>query len=397
MLPLAWLVALAGTIDVVWNRVAVVALEDEDLALALQRTGTIWRNLGGVAGIVATTFGFWVYLRMAGFAGPLRRVQVAALAGLLLPALVLSALAGGDTLPGAVVLVAIGVGNTIVVLLGVVAGGYLRSPYREGVWGGALASMLVLILLVAATFDAIGAPLTDGSDAASVVFRACRLIGELVWLAAPVVVAFRWARRQRLRLETRIVAAVSLALVLGGALILELNVHPDYHLVAYGAFRLSTLPERAVALYALPIGFSMAVGVAALTTGAADARQIGVYLLTWVAAGFAPRTPIQVVYLLVASLSIARAVQASDPEGKRRAEMPWGEPPKTDTPTKASWPADLVDDGASKAGVAAEPSESDAPTASEIAANESPASETDASPADTAPSDAPAKPPTEET
>lgn len=331
-LPLVWLAALCAVVDLGWNRVAVVALDgmgETDVALWLLRTGPFWRNLAAVSGLVALVTGFWTYFRMAGFAAPLRRVQVAGLAGLLLSGLVLSVALAKESLPSVVVLLAVGVGNALVVLFGVTAGGYFRSPYRAGVWGASLASVLVLVLLVAASLESLQLWLSDGESLASRVtwgaMIACRVGGELVWLSTPLVVA-RWLMPELRGGGSRALGVVLAAAVLSVTLLGERLAHSHSSVLAYGAFRLTLLPEALVGLYALPLAASLGTGASALATGSPAARQVGAYLLLWVAAGFAPRTPIQILYLVLSVVSIARAVQASDPDGRRRANLRWGEP-----------------------------------------------------------------------
>lgn len=362
-LPLVWLAALAAVVDLAWNRVAIVGLggTDDDTALWLLRTGPFWRNLAAVAGLCALVTGLFTYLRMAGFAAPLRRVQVAGLAGLLVPALALAAAVPKESLPSVVVLLTVGVANALVVVFGVTAGGYFKSPYRAGVWGGALVSVLVLVLLVAASMESLQLWLSDGSDLGGKIawglMVGCRVGGELLWLSTPVVVA-RWLLPEVRTPASRAVAAAVALAVVGVAVLGEASRHTDHSVVAYGAFRVQLLSEELVGLYALPVGAVLGVGVATLATGSPLARQVGAYLLLWVAAGFAPRTPIQVLYLTLAIVSIARAVQASDPEGRRRAELRWGqglEPPEPLTVPVADVPAATGETAEPEAGGGAEP------------------------------------------
>lgn len=335
-LPLAGLAAIAATVEVAWNRVALLALRGhDDVALWLLRTGPFWRNLAAVSGLVALGYGLFSFLVMAGFAAPLRRLQVASLGGLLLSGLGLAVVVSKDGLPPPVVLLVVGVGNALVVVLAVAAGGYYRSPYRAGVWGSALASVLVLVLLVASSLESLRLWMSDGSDLGGKIawasMIACRVGGELAWLATPLVVG-RWVWPEIRAAAPRAIALGTLGAACAVALWVALRPHTDLAVIAYSAFRVTLLPEAYVGLYAVPLGAALGVGAAALASSATLTRQVGVYALLWVAAGFAPRTPIQVLYLSLAIVSITRAVQASDPEGRRRAALEWGEPLRGSAP-----------------------------------------------------------------
>ena len=82
--------ALAALVDLVWNRVAVRLVTDDDTGIAWMRAGVFPRNLAAVAGMVALSWSLFVFLRMAGYARLTRRLTLSAVAGLLLPAFLLA-------------------------------------------------------------------------------------------------------------------------------------------------------------------------------------------------------------------------------------------------------------------------------------------------------------------
>ena len=52
-------------------------------------------------------------------------------------------------------------------------------------------------------------------------------------------------------------------------------------------------------------------------------RQLACGALLWLAGGFAPHTPIQLLYLVLGGLLMTRAAQALDPSSEWRDKNPW--------------------------------------------------------------------------
>src|SRR5699024_5635255 len=74
--------------------------------------------------------------------------------------------------------------------------------------------------------------------------------------------------------------------------------------------------------YALPLAMGFAGALVALVRKDTGMRQLGAGMIAWLAAGFAPHTPIQLLYLVLGGLLLARAAQARDPEGAWRPPRP---------------------------------------------------------------------------
>jgi hypothetical protein len=332
--PLAHLAAVMALSDLILNRIAPLAVnmiaDDRSVAVHLLRYGTLPRNAAAVAGVIALAAALFGFLRMAGWASLFRRLQVAGLAGLLFPALLLGLLLPKERVPAPVVLVAVGVGHALVALFGVTVLPYRSAAARRASLAASLTSALVLTLLVAASLEGIQRFLeTPDSLVAKAVWATMagsRLLGELVWCSVPWIALLPGLRR--LLSERRVrVAFLALALVaLVASVIAELKLHPSYSIVAYSAFRLTFLPERWSGLYGLAALLALALAAAGLLSERPLVRQHASAVLLWIACGFAPRSLSQVLYFVLGAAMLSRVAQASDPEGRRRALLPWGAP-----------------------------------------------------------------------
>lgn len=332
--PLALLAALMALADLALNRVAPLVLnmlsDDRAVGVHLLRYGALPRNVAAVAGLVALGATLVGFLRMAGWAGLFRRLQVAGLAGLLFPAFLLGLLLPKERLPPPVVLVAVGVGHAMVALFGVVVLPYRSAIARRASLGASLTSALVLTLLVTASLESVQRFLsTPDSLAAKAIWglmAGSRLAGELVWCAVPWIALLPWLRslwaERRVRVAMVIAAIVAVAL----AGLAQANLHPHYSIVAYSAFRLTFLPERWAGLYGLFALLATGLGVSGLFSERAEVRQHAGAVLLWIACGFAPRSLAQVLYFVLGAAMLSRVAQSTDPEGRRRALLPWGAP-----------------------------------------------------------------------
>jgi hypothetical protein len=241
-----------------------------------------------------------------------------------------------------VVLIAVGVGHAMVALLGITALRYARSPTRAASIATMITSALVLTLLVTsslgavqrflATPDSLPAKITWGVMAGS------RLLGELVWCSVPWIALLPLARalvRERVALAVLIATSV---LGLTFAWLANQELHPNLSIVVYSAFRLTFLDESLSGLYGAFAAPAMALALAACCSRDGTTRQVGAAVLLWIACGFAPRSLAQVLYFVLAAALLSRATQATDPEGRRRALLPWGAPLHP-----PAIPADLAD------------------------------------------------------
>lgn len=329
---LAMLAALAAVADLLLNRIVPLAMNmlASEEAAGLLRFGPWPRNVAAVAGITALGMVLFGFLKMPGFSGLFRRLQIAALAGLLFPALLLGLVLPKERLPAPVVLVAVGVGHALVALFGVVVISYRASVARRPSIAASLTSALVLTLLVTASLETLQRFLeTPESFAAKVVWGVMvgsRLLGECLWCTVPWLALLPWLRSLVRERRAQVALLVFGVVAVGASVAAETLLHPHYALVAYSGFRLTFISERYAGLYGLFALSALALALAAATSSRPVVRQHAVAVLLWIACGFAPRSLSQVLYFVLAAAIFARVTQATDPEGRRRALLPWGAP-----------------------------------------------------------------------
>lgn len=340
------LAALMAILDMVLNRIGPLALHvlGDERAIVLLRIGPFPRNIAAVAGTLSLAIVLFGFLRMAGWSGLLRRLQIAGLSGLLFPSLLIGLFLPKDRMPASVVLIAVGVGHALVALLGVVVIRYGKSATRWASLAAMVTSALVLTLLISSNLEAVQHYLSTGDTWMAkltwTVMMGSRLGGELVWCAVPWIALLPRARALVSERRPMVVLAVSVTLALVLAVMAELILHPNYGIVAYSAFRLTFLGESLAGLYGLFALLAVALATAACASKDAVMRQLGAATVLWIACGFAPRSLAQVLYFVLAAALLSRVTQATDPEGQRRALLPWGAPR-----TPPLVPADLADEG----------------------------------------------------
>jgi hypothetical protein len=327
--PLAIMAGLAALVDLFWNRVAVRLVPDDETGIAWMRAGVFPRNLAAVAAMVALTWSLFGFLRMAGYAGLTRRLALSAVSGLLLPAFLLAMVVQKERVSILVVLIALGMANALAVLVGVGGAAYRAGALRWAVSFATASGALVLVVLVVASVRS----LIEAGLGAPAGFIA-RHGGELAWHAVPLAAGWFVLRpapkgaplSMDRAPDRRAVVAGAIALVLVTALGFygqhELH-HHRFGTLIYGALRLTLLPDSVGALYSLSVGVAAAVAIIGLASGSALRMQVGAAIALWLAAGYAPRAPGQLLDFALAVVLLARASQAVDPEGRRRARYAW--------------------------------------------------------------------------
>jgi hypothetical protein len=328
--PLARMAALMALVDLFWNRIVVrvAASADQDLGISLQRAGVFPRNLAAVAALVALIGGLYTFLRMAGYAGLFRRLSVSSVAGLLMPAFVLAIVIPKERVSILVVVVALAASNLLVVLLGSVAVQYAAGLRR---WASACATAsgaLVLTVLVVASVRSIAE-----SSAAAPIGALAHYGGEVAWHSILVLSLFALFRAHKGASRSEGAPPGRLALGMAGLLVVlilaaslygESRLHAHrFATLVYGALRLTLAPESVAWLNGLPVGIGVAAALVGLFSSSAARVQIGAAAALWLAAGYAPRAPGQLLDFALAGLLLARAAQAASIEGRARARIAW--------------------------------------------------------------------------
>jgi hypothetical protein len=342
------LAAVAATFDLAINRIGVRAMAElaEPLTvLEWMRFGALPRNLTAIAGIFALLAALFSYLRMPGFAPLWVRLPVAMFAGILTPTLTLATFLPRERMAAVLVLFGMFAANALVVLFATAAFSYRNRWLRAGL-GLALAyAVQALIVVVIASVRA----LVQGGFGGPIAYVA-RHGGELAWLLVPIAIApalrpSTWTARDRIAASVGLaVLAIAIALGIGG----EMELHPHYSTVMYGAFRIAALPEEASIVYVAPAAIAFAGGAFGLAGSDPWRRQLGAGLLLWIAGGYAARSPVQLLDTALAIVLFARAAQSADPSGIARARSSWMRAPEPDAEREERAPVAAASESATE-------------------------------------------------
>ena len=313
---LAGLAAAAFLVELLGARFALrieAAREYSELShqqlLQLDTWGAFARNLGAVSALVALGISLADWIRPRPFLSMSLRVGIAAIAGVLLPTLVLATLLPAERTTLVVVLVATGSAHVLTVLFGVGA-----LPWRSA-WAPRLAATGV----VGASFFAFTATvmLVIGSQTlwqhAHPLGMALRRTGEVSFLlAVPLLAATGvpwrqgWLRLLGLALGI-LLSVVAITPVFQGASRLTAESWGD---VLYGATHFELLLEVDPDLYLGWIALVIPLGVGALFSAKPRDQQKGLAALLLMAGGFAPTTPGTVIPMIVGASLACRALIA---------------------------------------------------------------------------------------
>jgi hypothetical protein len=333
--PLARLAAIAALVDFVWNRIAVrvMAVVAHETGVTWQRMGVFPRNLAAVSGLIALTASIYSFLRMAGYGGLVRRLSVSAISGLLLPAFSLALFLPKERVSLLVVIVSLSAANALACLVGLGALPYPSGPSR---WASAFATasaVLVMSVLVIGTV-----PTFATQSWALPVGIACHRAGELAWHAVPLVVALAVSRTRDGAPRSEgpspapwllLAAAAVTFTTVGLAVYGQVELHSRaFRTLTYAALRVQSLPRWLGWLYSVPVGVGLGAAVIGLCSPSSPRAQMGAAAALWLAAGYAPRNPGQLIDLALAAMLLARAAQASSVAGRERARLPWAPAPE---------------------------------------------------------------------
>ncbi len=137
-----------------------------------------------------------------------------------------------------------------------------------------------------------------------------------------VFIAAATERGGNRRLRLGLAAGLTLAFGAGLAWVQHVVGH-RFRFMLFGTFRFGLLVDHLPAAYVLPLALGLGGGFTALFSREASTRQLGAGALIWLAAGFAPHTPIQLLYLVLGAVLLTRSAQARDPVGAWRRRSPW--------------------------------------------------------------------------
>lgn len=311
---LAAIAAAAAVVELIGARFALriegarefAQLSHQQL-LELDVWATFSRNLAAVAALVALAFSLADWIKPRPFLSMGLRIGIAAIAGVLLPTLVLSTMLPVQRTTVVVVLVATGSAHLLAVLFGIGAIPW-RAPRlpRLGVTG-----------IIGASFFAFAATvvLVIGAQTlwqhAHPIGMALRRTGEVSFLVTVPILALsglplRGWRRIGIAVGA-FVAACAVAVVSRGATVLEPEAWGD---VLYGATHFELLLENTSSLYVAWIGLTLMAGVAALFNERPRDQQKGLAALLLMAGGFSPTTPGTLIPMILGVSLACRALIA---------------------------------------------------------------------------------------
>lgn len=339
--PLMLLVVVAALFELTLARVLWHGFSDVIDVETLRRLRDLARfprNLAAVGGTAGLVFALLSFLRHPGFAPIGRRLAIAAFSGIFVPSVVVAALLPAASLRPRLVIFGLAAANVLVTLLAMTAVRY-RPPRAVRVAMGLVAATAFLSLTVVGLgqlvateggpWEWLGSVLAAHPSTTQQVRLALRHLGEVAWMGVLFAGAWTVVERRRDRGRGPLIAAVvTLVLLVVGWAALQQVVGHRFRLLLFGAFRFGLcLDDRSAfylpGFYALPLGAALGGGLFGLADRNPAVRQLGAGLILWLAAGYAPHTPIQLLYLVLACICLTRAAQALDPEGEWRERQPW--------------------------------------------------------------------------
>ena len=336
--PLALMAVVAAVFELFLARIAwhgLYDIVDPTLLRELRRLARFPRTLAAVAGIVALIVALMSHLRLPGWAPVGRRLAVAAFSGVFVPAVVVATVLPAASLRRRLVIFGLAAANVLVVLLGMSAARYRPGRGVRVATVTATVTCFVALAVVGlgqlahvdgpGALGGLGALFMAHASATQRVLMGMRHVGEIAWMVTPMAAAWTVAAKgPEAGRPGRIRALVALAVVLAGAVLgFQQLVGHRFRLALFGAFRLGLFTDDAPALYAIPLGVGAAGAVLALGRRSEALRQLGAAMILWLAAGYAPHTPIQLCYLVLGGMLLSRAAQGLDRTGAWRTHQPW--------------------------------------------------------------------------
>jgi hypothetical protein len=341
--PLAVLTTLAALAElligrVLWYGISLSVDGAPPGIFVLRRVAAFPRNVAGVAGLVALVASLVAFLRLPGFAPLGRRLSVAAFGGLLVPGLMAATFLPLSDLRPRLVVFSLAASTVVVALLCLTGVRYRGHPsLRLALGFGVLTAMLSLLEAGLSQLAAAG-PAAGGPLAPLALLLGARpalahqlvlwsgQIAEMSWLVALVAASITSIAPRRLEEPslTRIGAGVAVGLLLlVGGLVYADALAGQFRVMLYGSFRLSALSGRAPALYVVPLALALGAGLAGVVGSSAERRQAALGTLLWLAAGYSPHRPIDLLYFTLAAALWARAAQLQAPDVQWAHQRPW--------------------------------------------------------------------------
>ncbi len=322
--PLAIVAAVAAVLDLVLRRGLLRTVSDRlgrSDALALHRILDVPMNLAAIAGTVAATVGLFRLLAaslhppwnrppaMVRLAEGVMRAVTAGFAGILLPTVVIATFLPAERTTQATVFAATASAYLLVLQVAFTAA---RFPAPAGL-------RVATALLGASALGAFGAmvlailgPFLE-LEWAYDAHRVLATSGELAFLFVPVaaltsVLPDRGAPRTAWAIFVGTTVGVCAMVTFD---VWRVYLGSSYEAVLYGAVRFEAFLESAGLVYAVPFGLYLGLGLGTLCASRAGERQIGAAALLLLGAGYGPRTPGQLLMMVLGVTLLARSTIAA--------------------------------------------------------------------------------------
>ncbi len=319
--PLALLAAFAGVLDLLLRRGLLRTISDRlerSEARALGPWLDVPMNLAAIAGTIAVTVGLFRLLASrlhAPWDAPARSVRVAeaamraitaAFAGILLPSVAIATFFPAEHTTGYVVFASASAAYLLVMQVTFLAGRF-RGPagLRAGVFLLGTSVFAAFLALVLGVFG-----VRFGWSGAFDVTMLLSLAGEVSFLLLPLavlptVIPDRGTPRMAVAIAIGATVGLSTMVVFD---VWRVYLGPSYDAILYGAVRFEAFLGRPGVVYALPFGLYLGLGVGALASSRVPDRQIGAGILALLAAGYGPRTPAQLLLMVLGATLLSRAM-----------------------------------------------------------------------------------------
>jgi hypothetical protein len=309
--PLGWMAAGAALADLFINRIVLRSWEEDwprEMVLQLDRWGTFARNLAVISALVATAFVMWAFVSRKNQLPLSARIGIASFGGAFLPVIALiTALPPAWTRPQLVLVVA-GLAHALIVLI-VLVGLRWRSTWP--IVSALVLTMISSVLGIASLLVSLAGRQAFWEHTERLA-NALRWTGELAYLGVPIAIGLTvgipWrTTRGKLAIMLSLATAAGVATGLSAW---RMSQGSAFSTLFYGSFRLDMWLDSHPLVYGIPLGVAWAVAPAAVLTKQALRRQLGVAVLLLLCAGYAPRTPTELVITLLGVSLIARSAVA---------------------------------------------------------------------------------------
>ena len=315
--PLAFAAAASGLFAMFVVRV-LIPTRDVDGSLAaweaVARVGAFAINLTALASMTALIVGLFPWMRSGALVNTRRRLLIASFFGMLLPVWIRAVFSARESMTGA--LAGLGAATAYSLAISLLFESMRSVPGRRPIpylqrLPAIFAAACTLSALVLITLQSLAvlAPLNPAHRFTWLVSD----LGEAGYLALLLsALTLVPTSLQGFRARAAALAGVTVALTVGVSFALaRSHLGKDFAVALYYAQHVTWfLGPSTVWIYAFPFSIGVGAGVAAALNADPITRQLGVAVLAWFAAGFAPRAPWRFVLLAMAACLIARAILA---------------------------------------------------------------------------------------